>query len=171
MEEIKKVSKQVIVIRKDLRNSKGEKIRTGKIVSQGSHSVLKAVLDTGSVNPLYPHLCKTENCRTDLHEGECNQCGETYNEIGKEIIISAKKGSALYDWLFNEMFTKITVYVNSEAELLEVYNKAKEKGLICSLITDAGLTEFNGVPTKTAVAIGPCWAEEVDGITGNLPLL
>jgi PTH2 family peptidyl-tRNA hydrolase len=77
---------------------------------------------------------------------------------------------AMKDWL-TDKFTKICVSVNSEAELLEVYGNAKEKGLICSLITDAGLTEFNGVPTITCCAIGPVWSDEVDEITGKLSLL
>jgi PTH2 family peptidyl-tRNA hydrolase len=36
---------------------------------------------------------------------------------------------------------------------------------------DAGLTEFNGVPTKTCIAIGPNWSDEIDEITGHLKLL
>ena len=41
----------------------------------------------------------------------------------------------------------------------------------CALITDAGKTEFHGVATKTCCAVGPAWAEDVDAITGALPLL
>src|SRR5574343_1437199 len=52
----------------------------------------------------------------------------------------------LSDWISGS-FTKICCSVETEDELLEVYNKAREKGLICSLITDKGNTEFNGVPT------------------------
>ena len=40
-----------------------------------------------------------------------------------------------------------------------------------ALITDAGLTEFHGVPTNTCLGIGPYIAEEIDKFTGNLPLL
>lgn len=68
-------------------------------------------------------------------------------------------------------FTKIVVGVNSEEELLELYNKAKDKNLSCALITDAGLTEFNGMPTNTAIAIGPDWSDDIDSITGHLSLL
>lgn len=31
--------------------------------------------------------------------------------------------------------------------------------------------EFHGVPTRTCGAIGPAWIEDVDAITGALPLL
>ena len=69
------------------------------------------------------------------------------------------------------LFKKICVYVNSEAELLDVYQRAVDAGLICSIILDAGLTEFNGVPTLTAVAVGPDYSDKIDAITGKLPLL
>lgn len=67
-------------------------------------------------------------------------------------------------------FAKIVVSVDSEEELMEVYNNAREAGLICSLILDAGFTEFNGVPTYTSVAVGPSTNEKVDAITGHLKL-
>jgi PTH2 family peptidyl-tRNA hydrolase len=34
-----------------------------------------------------------------------------------------------------------------------------------------GKTEFNGVPTKTCLGIGPAKAEKIDKITGDLKLL
>lgn len=80
------------------------------------------------------------------------------------------KDDAVKDWLTSG-FTKICVSVNSEEELIEIYNKARAKGLNCAMITDAGRTEFNGVPTKTCCAIGPNWAEEIDPITNKLSLL
>ena len=68
-------------------------------------------------------------------------------------------------------FTKVCVSVESEAALDEVVERARAAGVPCALIVDAGTTEFNGVPTKTCCAIGPAWAEDVDAITGELPLL
>lgn len=73
-------------------------------------------------------------------------------------------------WLTGR-FKKICVYVNSEAELLDVYERAKAAGLITSIIKDAGLTEFNGVPTLTAVGVGPDRSDKIDQITGGMPLL
>ena len=67
--------------------------------------------------------------------------------------------------------TKICVGVSSEQELCDIYDNAKNAGIPCALITDAGKTEFGGVPTKTAVAIGPYKVEEIDKITGKLTLL
>lgn len=119
-------------------------MRKGKQISQGSHASLKAILDLMSKYP-------DEN-----PEHERSLC--------------MKRDSALYDWI-NGDYTKVCVSVNSEEELLSVYNKAKETGLICSLITDNGLTEFNGVKTVTCCSIGPAWSNELQPITGHLPLL
>jgi PTH2 family peptidyl-tRNA hydrolase len=66
---------------------------------------------------------------------------------------------------------KISVSVDSEQELLEIFQQAQEDGLMAELITDAGHTEFNGVPTKTCCAIGPGPASKIDKITGHLKLL
>ena len=89
--------------------------------------------------------------------------------VEDEVVVYFEGHDALRDWIKGQ-FTKICTYVETEEELLEVYNKAKEKGLICSLITDAGHTEFNGVPTITCCAIGPAWSDELDEITGHLQL-
>ena len=74
------------------------------------------------------------------------------------------------DWI-DGRFTKIVVSCDSEQELDELYKQAKEKGLPCSMIVDAGLTEFNGVPTKTCIAIGPANPDNIDEITKHLKLL
>lgn len=113
-------------------------MRKGKMVAQGAHASLAAILDQG-------------------HYG------------AEELCIYAS-GGALREWLDGQ-FTKICVSVNSEAELVAVINKAKEAGLITSLITDAGLTEFGGVPTITCGAVGPAYPDELKDITGHLPLL
>ena len=75
----------------------------------------------------------------------------------------------LNGWLNNAQ-TKVCVSVNSQEELEEIYEKSKDAGLICNMITDLGKTEFDGVPTKTCLAIGPNKADEIDEITGHLKL-
>ncbi len=75
----------------------------------------------------------------------------------------------MLEWLTGK-FTKICVFVNSEQELLDIYNQALVSGIPCSLIKDAGLTEFKE-PTYTAVAIGPDFPDKIDPITKHLPLL
>ena len=147
-----RISKQVIVIRADLRNSKGNKIRTGKLIAQGAHASMKVILDSMDIQGNFKYISSN------------GQKGEATGYLKMEA------GSALNDWITGR-FTKVCVSVDSEEELLDVYAKAKDAGLICALITDAGLTEFNGVPTKTCCAIGPAWSDEIDAVTGNLKLL
>lgn len=67
-------------------------------------------------------------------------------------------------------FAKICLQVDSEHELMEIAHKAKMAGLTVNVITDAGLTEFGGVPTKTCLAIGPHRSEKIDLITSSLKL-
>lgn len=71
------------------------------------------------------------------------------------------------EWLTGS-FTKITVYVDTDEELIDLHQKAVMHGLPSSLIKDSGLTEFNGVPTLTAVGIGPGDSALIDTITGHL---
>lgn len=67
--------------------------------------------------------------------------------------------------------TKICVRVESETELMRIFAEAAAAGLPVNYITDAGHTEFHGVPTRTCLAIGPHWSDEIDRITGDLKLL
>lgn len=79
-------------------------------------------------------------------------------------------GSVFWEWWHGAQ-TKICVSVDSEDQLVQLYKEAEAQGLPCSIITDAGHTEFNGVPTKTAVAIGPDYPEKIDPLTKHLKLL
>ena len=128
-------TKQVIIIRKDL------KMRKGKMVAQGAHASMKAILDEGHNTP-----------------------------GGLQDVYTIRLNEEMKDWLLG-IFTKICVSVDSEDELLSIYNQAVIMGICCSLIQDVGKTEFNGVPTYTAVAVGPAEVELVNSLTGHLKLL
>ena len=75
----------------------------------------------------------------------------------------------MFEWVVGR-FTKVTVYVETDAELEAIYVKAKEANIATALIVDAGLTEFNGEPTLTAVGVGPDDVEKINALTGHLPL-
>jgi PTH2 family peptidyl-tRNA hydrolase len=135
--------KQIIVMRKDLN------MRKGKMVAQGSHASLAALLNLGIVTRKY------------------NEDAALWVDGSMVIPFT---DDALREWVTGQ-FTKICVSVNSEQELISVINKAKAAGLITSLITDAGHTEFKGVPTITCGAVGPAYPEQLEGITSQLPLL
>ena len=140
-------AKQIILVRTDLGMSKG------KMISQGAHASLKAILDLGQ----YIHSCDVDGSR--IVEG--------WN-INYTTCIDYE---AITEWLRGS-FTKICLRVETEQQLVELIEKAKAAGLVTSLITDAGKTEFNGVPTVTCGAIGPADSTRIDPITGHLrPLL
>ena len=73
-------------------------------------------------------------------------------------------------WLTGS-FAKVCCRVNSEEELMNIFDEAKAAGLEVHLITDSGKTEFHGQPTRTCLAIGPDVAEKIDVLTGHLELL
>ena len=76
----------------------------------------------------------------------------------------------MYRWI-NGSFVKIVVGVNSESELIDILTQSHRAGLPTSLIQDDGRTEFNGIKTHTAGAIGPADSDKIDKITGQLSLL
>jgi len=75
------------------------------------------------------------------------------------------------DVWFQTGTTKICVSVDSEKELMEVFGAATRAKLPVYLVTDSGRTEFDGVPTRTCLAIGPAPVHEIDPITKDLKLL
>ncbi len=72
-------------------------------------------------------------------------------------------------WL-ERRFTKVCLQVATEEALRDVHARARAAGLEAHLIIDAGATEFHGVPTPTACAIGPDDAARIDAVTGGLTL-
>lgn len=72
-------------------------------------------------------------------------------------------------WLTGS-WRKVTLQISGEEELQALHERATALGLHSELITDSGRTEFGGVPTLTALAIGPDLAERIDEVTGHLVL-
>lgn len=67
-------------------------------------------------------------------------------------------------------FRKVTLQVQGEQELVDLHEKALALGLKSHLIRDSGRTEFGGIPTLTALAIGPDLASTIDEVTGHLTI-
>lgn len=118
-------------------------MRKGKMIAQGAHASMAAVF------PLY----------------------------GKPMIVrllafayKVVTNTELRQWL-SSSFKKIAVSVDSEDELMSILQQARDAGLDVALITDNGATEFNGVPTRTCIAIGPHFDSKIDSITKHLKLL
>lgn len=148
-------TKQVIVFRKDLLKGPNA-IRKGKFGAQCAHASLGALLKLFSVY-------KQELVRFGTIETDPGKIQYKYD-------LTFGKDSVLDDWL-NGKFTKVVVSVDSDEELIALNKVLDETYIPHALITDAGLTEFHGVPTNTCLGIGPYVAEEIDKFTGNLPLL
>lgn len=134
-------TKQVIVMRRDL------KMRRGKEISQGGHGVLAFI---------------TRKMRNEY----LNIFQKLLAYFGIYIIILNKVEQ---DWI-NSSFKKVTVRVNSEQELLDLLDKAALFGIKANLVEDSGFTEFDGVVTKTCVVLGPAYDDYVDQLTSKLEL-
>lgn len=65
---------------------------------------------------------------------------------------------------------KIVCEVADEDTLRRLFGEATAVGLIASLIKDAGHTEIPA-GTVTVVGIGPGGREDIDALTGSLPLV
>lgn len=134
--------KQVIVVRRDLNMS------PGKLGAQVAHASVGALLSQSKM--------------VDEDDG---------------ITVSAKvRGfraieltSEVDRWLLGSN-VKIVVGVDSEQELLAVYEKAQNKQLLRSIIKDEARTELSK-PAYTTVGIGPADPEKINEITGDLKLL
>ena len=84
--------------------------------------------------------------------------------------ISIYLDASLKTWLAGK-YTKIVVGCDSEDELLDLNAQAVQAMIRSALIKDSGFTEFHGVPTYTALALGPQKSSSIDKITGYLKLL
>jgi len=117
-------------------------MRRGKQIAQGCHASMKVILDMMEMIKFLS---------------------------GYKWTLETLNNTPLEQWINGE-FTKIVVSVDSEEELLKLHQDALNKEIPCSLIKDAGHTEFKE-PTYTAVAIGPDESEKIDELTGHLKLL
>lgn len=137
--------KQVIVMRKDL------KMRRGKEIAQGAHAAMAFLVQRIQI---FGH---------DYGDGTIGDPGQEGCCTGFDLSPTEVR------WL-NNHFTKVTLQVNSEAELMEIHDAAVAIGLTAHVITDMGATEFHGVPTRTCLALGPDEVEKIDLVTRGLKL-
>lgn len=116
-------------------------MRRGKEIAQGSHASMDFLI---------------ERVKKASRQPTSNQISIALNDVE-------------LSWISDGM-AKVCLQVASEGELLEIHKNAKKIGLESHLICDSGKTEFSGVPTFTAIAIGPASSELIDPITGSLAL-
>ena len=138
-------SKQMIVMRRDL------KMRKGKIAAQAGHACVEAVL------------------MALAREGRLDQVRVTENNAWVYLADDGTPDTALSRW-FDAGVAKVCVYVDGEEALLEICRQGRERGFAVALVRDAGYTEFHGEPTYTCLAFEPLAPDDIDPITGDLPL-
>lgn len=116
------------------------KMRRGKEIAQGAHAAMKWL---------------------------CNRLRMGHKSGNKKHTCHLSEAEAV--WVHGG-FRKVTCQVSSEEELLELASQAREAGLVVEIVRDAGKTEFDGVPTNTAISIGPDYDDKIDPITRDLKL-
>lgn len=177
--DVKREVKQVIIIRRDL------KMRRGKEIAQGSHASMRFLtMRIRQCNESKPNsnwavvvLAIFFPALAFLLFG---MVAGTLNSIVAVCLVAniirtriksckLKFSDAERSWI-NGTFSKITLQVQTEAEMLAIAEKAKAAGLETHVICDTGKTEFNGVPTNTCMAIGPDYADNIDPFTKHLSL-
>ena len=88
-----------------------------------------------------------------------------------ECILKAKRQSPqILDKYLKTGARKIVCNTTNIDELKRIYGQAKDAGLICHMVRDAGHTEIPA-GTVTVVGIGPGIRSSIDKITSSLPLV
>lgn len=107
----------------------------------------------------------------------CSQASHASGEFMREQIMAVIQRHDDLDFSDDEIewmtlgMAKITVRADEFDQFEQVAADARARGLKVRTITDSGRTEFGGVPTITALAIGPTRSAYVDPITGGMTLL
>ena len=138
-------SKQMIVMRRDLR------MRKGKIAAQAGHACVEAVL------------------MALAREGRLDQVRVMPSQNWVYLDDAGTIETPLSRW-FDAGVAKVCVYVDGEEALLDLARRGRELGFAVALVRDAGYTEFHGEPTYTCLAFEPLMPEQIDPLTGGLPL-
>lgn len=90
--------------------------------------------------------------------------------IQSDSVIQVKHIPHIAEWISGGS-TKIVVSVDSVEELRGLEMLAKYWDLPHYPVKDLGRTEFKGVDTYTALAIGPGASDDIDKLTKELPLI
>ena len=88
-----------------------------------------------------------------------------------ECVLKAKRQSPqILDKYLKTGARKIVCTTTNVDALKRIYGEAKDAGLICHMVRDAGHTEIPA-GTVTVVGIGPGIRSSIDKITSSLPLV
>ncbi|HML04128.1 MAG TPA: peptidyl-tRNA hydrolase Pth2 [Candidatus Bathyarchaeia archaeon] len=108
--------------------------------------------------------------RTDLKMGKGKIAAQASHAAVSAAEEARKHHKAWLNAWLDEGQRKVVVKVSNEADLLHLKEQARRMRLPCALVYDRGLTQLPP-DTLTCLSIGPAPNEQVDKITGDLPLL
>lgn len=91
--------------------------------------------------------------------------GERYDRL----VLTGAFSTAEEAWIKGN-FRKIVCQVSTLEDLIKVQQAADDAGVVNRLVYDAGLTEFHGIETATALAVGPDYDDLIDPVTKDLEL-
>ena len=161
-------AKQMIVMRRDL------KMRKGKIAAQAGHACVEATLIALAKAGRLEDVRVTPDDNWVYLQKEAPQVrrgplASLFGSRGESVVEGNEGHVPIVDW-FEAGVAKVCVYVDSEEELLELAARGREQGFVSALIRDSGRTEFHGEATYTCLAFEPLYPEQIDPLTGDLPL-
>ena len=98
-------------------------------------------------------------------------CGKIAAQVGHACSsVVYNNVNKVYDWINDGNQKKAVLKVKSEEQLIELIKKAKELGILTTVIRDAGKTQVEP-NTLTCCGFGPDTSYKIDKLTGHLKLL
>ncbi|MFQ3343559.1 MAG: peptidyl-tRNA hydrolase Pth2 [Candidatus Poseidoniales archaeon] len=108
--------------------------------------------------------------RSDLNLSKGKLAAQCSHATAECILKAKRQSPTILEKYLKSGARKIVCSVSSLDSLKRIFGEAKEAGLICHMVTDAGHTEIPS-GTVTVVGIGPGIRNSIDQITSSLPLL
>ncbi len=108
--------------------------------------------------------------RTDLKLSK----GKTAVQVAHAAVMCALKARKSHRLIFSKWYRegqrKVVVKLKGLEDIYRLREEAERAGITAEIVQDAGLTE---VPpgTVTCIGLGPAKEEDMDRLTGDLPLL
>lgn len=138
--------KQVIVARRDIH------MPPGKLAAQVAHASVAAIKSMGAWTD-----------KTGI------AFGPDHHEFTIRFHVDSPNQMAAHYWL-SESFPKVVLEAKDEMEMEILFAEFQRSGLPCGKIIDSGRTVYDGQHNLTCIALGPANREDIDKITGHLPL-
>jgi PTH2 family peptidyl-tRNA hydrolase len=149
--------KMALVVRRDL------KMGQGKIAAQCAHAAV------GVIDEIYEAKAKEER-KSGKQDASAAAAADTGGAAAAATLTTAGRHLTwLQAWRASGA-AKVVLQVETEAELMAIFDAARKAELPCTYIRDAGRTQI-AAGSKTVAAVGPAPVSRVDQVTGKLRLL